>query len=440
MNVAHQYQTGFGNYLSSQAIPHALPEGQNSPQKTLYNLYTEQLSGTPFTLPRAEAQRAWLYRIRPSLKHGEFFQAENYHFLNPPFRTLTPPTQMRWDPLPLPDSPKDFLQGLITFAGNGNPQLNQGAAIHLYAANLDMTDHFFYNADGEFLIVPQEGELLLKTEFGELAVAPGECAIMPRGVKYQVQLLTKPARGYVLENFGKPFRLPELGTIGSNGLANPRDFQYPTAKFEELAGDFTLYAKFSGSLWGARIPYSPLDVVAWHGNYSPYKYDLKFFNTINSVSFDHPDPSIFTVLTSPSDAPGSPNVDFVIFPERWQVSEHTFRPPYFHRNRSSEFMGLIWGKEGKREGGFMPGGTSLHNCMSAHGPDTKSFEAALKSTSKPKYLKNILAIMFESALSWQLSEFALDADFRQGDYLESWAGLDSRFEGPPEGSDGHGGG
>ncbi|HEU4887648.1 MAG TPA: homogentisate 1,2-dioxygenase, partial [Thermoanaerobaculia bacterium] len=323
------YLSGFHNEHATEAIEGALPVGQNSPQRVRFGLYAEQFSGSAFTVPRAMQRRSWLYRIRPSVMHEPFKAIDQGLLGGSPFDEVpTPPNQFRWDPLPIPAKPADFVDGLVTIAGNGDSMQNVGVGIHLYAANRSMEGRFFYDADGELLIVPERGALTLRTELGAIEVKPGEIAVVPRGTKFRVELGDDDARGYLCENFGAPFRLPDLGPIGSNGLANPRDFLTPVAAFEDVEGDFELVAKFGGRLWSAKIDHSPLDVVAWHGNYAPYKYDLARFNAIGTVSFDHPDPSIFTVLTSLSDTPGTANCDFVIFPPRWMVAENTFRPPY----------------------------------------------------------------------------------------------------------------
>lgn len=423
------YMHGFGNHFSSEALSGALSRGRNSPQKAPYNLYAEQINGTAFTAPREVNLSAWLYRIRPSVLHGEFKLVKQHQFVTAPFpSTYTPPTQMRWDPMPYTDKNLNFIESLFTFAGNGSTEMQNGAAIHFYCATKSMSHEYFYNADGEMLIVPQEGDLRFKTELGTLDVKPGEIIVIPRGIKFQVVLLHDKARGYVCENYGLAFRIPELGIIGANGLANPRDFLVPVAAFENLAGDYKLLAKFQGQLWEASLAHSPLDVVAWHGTYTPYKYDLSLFNTINTVSYDHPDPSIFTVLTSPSNIPGVANVDFVIFPPRWMVAENTFRPPYYHRNIMSEFMGLIHGRYDAKEDGFLPGGASLHNCMSAHGPDATAYEKGTSSSLKPEYYANTLAFMFESRQVWNLTEAAFKAKFRQQDYLNCWQSLTAHFD------------
>lgn len=423
-NLSCDYQTGFSNEFATEALPGALPVGQNSPQRAPLGLYAEQLSGTAFTAPRAANRRSWLYRIRPSVLHKPFKQISNRLLRSAPFNELPPtPNQLRWDPLPLPTEPTDFVDGLTTIAGN------DGIGIHIYAANRSMQDRFFYNADGELLIVPEQGGLRFHTELGVLEVAPKEICVIPRGVKFRLELLSAEARGYVCENYGSLFKLPDLGPIGANGLANPRDFQIPVAAYEDREGKFKLITKFCGNLWEAEIGHSPLDVVAWHGNHAPYKYDLTRFNTINTVSFDHPDPSIFTVLTSPTDTPGTANCDFVIFPARWMVAEHTFRPPYFHRNVMNEYMGLITGVYDAKEKGFAPGGGSLHNCMSAHGPDADTFEKASAAELAPQRYENTLAFMFESCAVICPTKFAMETPALQRDYFECWQGLKKHFSG-----------
>ena len=429
MTADQPYQSGFGNEFATEALKGALPRGQNSPQRAPYGLYAEQLSGTSFTAPRGTNRRSWLYRIRPSVLHGPFRPLGPGELRSGPFdEAPTPPEQMRWDPLPIPEGPVDFLDGLLTMAGNGDPAAQSGMAAHVYAANASMRDRFFYNADGELLVVPQQGGLIIRTELGVMEVGPGEVGVLPRGLRFAVELPEGAARGYVCENYGAHFRLPELGPIGANGLANARDFLAPVAAYEEREGDFRLVAKFMGGLWEAELGHSPLDVVAWHGNYAPYKYDLSRFNTVNTVSFDHPDPSIYTVLTSPSETPGTANVDFVIFPPRWMVAERTFRPPWFHRNVMSEFMGLLFGVYDAKAEGFVPGGASLHNCMAGHGPDAESFERASRADLKPQYLGDTLAFMFESRYVIRPTRFALETSARQHDYHRCWQGLGNNFQ------------
>lgn len=422
-----QYQSGFGNEFATEVLPGALPVGRNSPQRVPYGLYAEQLSGTAFTAPRAHNRRSWLYRIRPAVVHEPFRRIENGGLTNDFDPSGSTPNQLRWDPPSMPSSPVDFLAGLVTMAGNGDPTRQQGCAIHLYAANRSM-ERYFSDADGELLIVPQRGRLRIATELGLLDVGASEFAVLPRGLRFRVELLESEATGYVCENFGAPFQLPDLGPIGSNGLANARDFLFPVAAYEDRDGAFELVNKFAGQLWLAAIDHSPLDVVAWHGNYAPYKYHLGNFNALGSISFDHPDPSIFLVLQSPSDTTGVDNIDFVVFPPRWLAMENTFRPPWFHRNIASEFMGLVSGLYDAKHEGFVPGGGSLHNCMSGHGPDAETFERALVAdTSKPQRITDGLAFMFETRWLIKPTRFAMEAAQLQPEYFRCWQGLRKRF-------------
>jgi homogentisate 1,2-dioxygenase len=425
------YQSGFGNQFATEALPGALPVGRNSPQRPPYGLYTEQFSGTAFTAPRHANRRSWLYRIRPAAVHGSFAPLGAGRLSARFDEVACPPNPLRWNPPPLPRAPTDFLDGLATLGGNGSPDSHGGCAIHWYVANRSMAERFFYDADGELLIVPQQGALRLATELGVIDVAPQQIAVIPRGLRVRVELSEGSARGYVCENFGAPLKLPDLGPIGANGLANPRDFQTPVAWYEDRAGDFELVAKFAGALWTARIDHSPLDVVAWHGNHAPYRYDLRHFNTLGSVSFDHPDPSIFLVLHSVSDTPGVDALDFVIFPPRWLVMQDTFRPPWFHRNVASEFMGLIAGVYDAKAQGFAPGGASLHNCMTGHGPDAASYEKATHAdTSQPVALTDTMAFMFETRLPIRPTRFALETPLLQRDYGQVWRELRRHFTGP----------
>jgi homogentisate 1,2-dioxygenase len=421
------YQSGFANHFSSEALPGALPD-QNSPQRCPYGLYAEQLSGTAFTAPRHVNRRSWLYRIRPAVTHRPFQPMAQGHISSDFSELATPPNQLRWSPLPLPDKPTDFVEGLVTLGGNGDPYAQNGCAIHLYAANRSMTQRAFYSADGELLLVPQQGRLLLTTELGRLAVEPLEIAVIPRGLRFGVELSDGAARGYVCENFGAAFRLPDLGPIGSNALACERDFRTPVAWYEECDEPHELVAKFMGRLWAAPMEHSPFDVVAWRGNLAPYKYDLRRFNTIGSISYDHPDPSIFLVLQSITDTAGVNGIDFVIFPPRWLAMEHTFRPPWFHRNIASEFMGLIEGAYDAKAEGFLPGGASLHNCMSGHGPDAATFEGASRAdTTQPERITGTMAFMFETRCVIRPTRYALESTSLQSDYLDCWHGLRKHF-------------
>ncbi|MFI6684635.1 homogentisate 1,2-dioxygenase [Streptomyces sp. NPDC050485] len=425
------YSRGFGNEHSSEAVPGALPLGRNTPQRAPLGLYAEQLSGSAFTEPRAHNRRSWLYRIRPSAAHPAFTRADNGHLRSAPFTETVPdPNRLRWNPLPEPPAGTDWLAGLWTLGGNGDATQRTGMAVHLYHANSSMESRVFSDADGELLIVPERGGLLLRTELGLLAARPGEVALIPRGVRFRVELLDESARGYVCENYGRPFQLPDLGPIGANGLANARDFRAPVAAYEDpenTEGPVEVVNKFCGNLWTATYDHSPLDVVAWHGNHTPYVYDLRTFNVIGTISYDHPDPSIFTVLTSPSDTPGLAGVDFVVFAPRWLVGEDTFRPPYFHRNVMSEYMGLIEGAYDAKAEGFVPGGGSLHNMMSAHGPDRETFDRASAAELKPQKIDDGLAFMFETRWPVTATGQAATAGHLQQGYDEVWQGLQRHF-------------
>lgn len=423
-----EYMSGFANEFATEALPGALPVGRNSPQRVAYGLYAEQLSGTAFTAPRAHNRRSWLYRIRPAAMHKSFVRIEQTRWVSRFDEVAPSPNQLRWSPPAMPTEPTDFVDGIVTMAGNGGPDAQTGCGIHLYLANRSMQDRFFYNADGEMLIVPQQGRLLIATEMGRLAVEPQEIVVIPRGVRFRVELPDGEARGYICENYGALFKLPDLGVIGSNGLANPRDFLTPVASYEDREGKFELVTRFQGNLWRAEIGHSPLDVVAWHGNYAPYKYDLRHFNTIGSISYDHPDPSIFLVLQSPSDTPGVDTIDFVIFGPRWLAAQDTFRPPWFHRNIASEFMGLINGVYDAKAEGFAPGGASLHNCMSGHGPDAETFERASASdTTTPHHITDTMAFMFETPGVIRPTRYAAESALLQDDYYTCWQGLKKHF-------------
>ena len=424
----YTYQPGFGNEFASEAVHGALPAGRNSPQRAPLGLFAEQLSGTAFTQPRAVNRRTWVYRIIPSAAHPKFSRIGHGTLRSTPFDEIEPdPNRLRWDALPMPAAGTDFIDGLFTMAGNGDLRTRNGMAAHLYAANRSMTDRYFTDADGELLFVPEHGPVLLRTELGPLAVAPGEIAVVPRGIRFRVELPDGPARGYLCENFGAAFTLPERGPIGANGLANERDFLAPVAAYEDQAGSVQVVQKFGGNLWAADYDHSPLDVVGWHGNYAPYKYDTANFMAIGTISFDHPDPSIFTVLTSPSELPGLANVDFVIFPPRWLVGEDTFRPPWYHRNIMSEFMGLVRGVYDAKAEGFSPGGASLHNTFASHGPDAETFQRASTAELRPQKIDGTLAFMFESRWMIIPTRQAMEAAHRQDDYDAVWGSLTRSF-------------
>lgn len=419
------YMPGFGNEFSTEALPGALPDRGNSPQRAPYGLYAEQISGTAFTVARAANRRSWLYRIRPAATHGAFAASDaGARWLSRFGQEATSPNRLRWSPWPLPEAglPADFVDGMTTMGGNA------GCGIHVYAVNTSMTRRFFYNADGELLIVPQQGRLQLATELGVIDLEPQEIAVVPRGIRFQVRLPDGGARGFVCENFGAPLQLPTLGVIGSNGLAHPRDFLTPVAAFEDQEGDFELIAKFDGSFWRTPLTHSPLDVVAWHGTHAPYKYDLRKFNVAGFISWDHPDPSINLVLHAPSAVPGVDTLDFVAFAPRVLAMQDTFRPPWFHRNVASEFMANIHGDYDAKAGGFAPGAMSLHNSMTAHGPDAETFEkASAADTHQADHIEDTMAVMFETPDLIHPTRQALEAPQRQADYDQVWQGLKKHF-------------
>ena len=426
---------GFGNDFETEALPGALPQGQNSPQKCAYGLYAEQLSGSPFTAPRSTNERSWLYRMRPSVRHGGRYERIDV----PLWKTAPdgephdlPLGQYRWNPLPMPESPTDFIDGVRTMTSTGDARQHVGMATSLYTVTSSMDKRVLINADAEMMIVPQSGAMEIFTEMGRIPVSPGQIAVIPRGMMAKYRISGDHASGYICENYGAKFTLPDRGPIGANCLANPRDFKTPVAAFEDDETSHQLVIKWCGGFHTTDIGHSPLDVVAWHGNYTPYCYDLSTFSPVGALAFDHPDPSIFTVLTAPSETAGTANIDFVIFPPRWTVAENTFRPPWYHRNIMSEFMGLITGQYDAKEEGFVPGGASLHNMMLPHGPDLDAFEKASNADLKPTKLTNTMAFMFETRFPQQVSRFAAETDRLQDDYIECWAGLDRRFDGTPD--------
>ena len=425
------YMSGFGNTFETEALAGALPVGRNSPQKVNYGLYAEQLSGSPFTAPQASNQRSWLYRIRAGVRHtGRFENMTLGHVRTAPAREDTglPLGQLRWSPVPIPNEKLTFVNGLRTLTTAGDADSLAGMASHLLFVTESMVREHVYNADGEFLIVAQHGKIRFRTEFGVIEIEPGEICVIPRGVIFRVELIDGPVRAYVCENYGGGFTLPDRGPIGANCLANPRDFQAPVAAYEDVDGPHTLTVKWGGELHRTQTDYSPLDVGAWHGNYYPYKYDLRRYSPVGAILFDHPDPSIFTVLTSPSETPGTANIDFVIFPERWLVGENTFRPPWYHRNIMSEFMGLVYGVYDAKPEGFVPGGISLHNQMLPHGPDSDAFEHASNAELKPVKLSNTMAFMIETRFRQRVTKYAATLETLQQNYVDCWAGLKKNFD------------
>ena len=425
---------GFGNDFETEALPDALPQGQNSPQKCNYGLFAEQLSGSPFTAQKNRNERSWLYRIRPGVKHTSRFSRVTYsHWLSAPQAVPDELAlgQYRWNAFDIPTASTDLLSGIRTITTAGDVRTHNGMAAHIYLCNSSMDNDYLCNADAEMLFVPQDGAIRLITELGIMDVEPMEIALVPRGMVFKMECLAKTARGYLCENYGAKLTLPERGPIGANCLANPRDFKTPVASFTDNNTRSRIIMKWCGTFNQTTIEHSPLDVVAWHGNYTPYKYDLRSFSPVGSILFDHPDPSIFTVLTAPTNEPGTANIDFVIFPPRWMVAEHTFRPPWYHRNIMSEFMGLITGQYDAKEEGFVPGGISLHNMMLPHGPDAYGYSKATTTELVPVKLENTLAFMLETHYPQMVSQFAASAPELQSDYNACWDDIKASFDGTP---------
>jgi homogentisate 1,2-dioxygenase len=427
------YMPGFGNDFETEAVEGALPIGQNSPQRCPYGLYAEQLSGSPFTAPRASNERSWLYRMRPTVQHmTDMAPVELPYWRSAPTvgESGLPLAPMRWDPAPIPADAGTFLQGLRTISTGGDVLTQVGYAIHTYAVTESMEDEYFWNSDGEMLVVPEIGRLRFFTEMGIIDVGPGEIAVILRGVKFKVLLNGDPqARGYICENYGGAFTLPERGPIGANCLANPRDFLTPVAAYEQKDGTACrLVVKWCGGFHACAIHHSPLDVVAWHGNYAPYKYNLRHYSPVGPILNDHADPSIFTVLTAPSGEPGTANIDFVIFPPRWLVAENSFRPPWYHMNIMSEFMGLIEGVYDAKPEGFVPGGMSIHNMMLPHGPDADAFYKASLKHLEPEKLEKTIAFMFETRFPQQLTRYAAELPTLQSKYPNVWKTLRNHFD------------
>jgi len=423
------YMPGFGNDFETEALTGALPKGQNSPQKCPYGLYAEQLSGTPFTAPRGKNERSWCYRIRPSVKHINRFEKVDMPFWKSAPNILDKIIslgQYRWSPIPS-NIDTNFITGMRTMTTAGDVNTQVGMAAHIYVATNSMDNEYFYSADSELLIVPQEGQLRFFTEMGIIDLEPQEIAIIPRGLLFKVDIINGPARGFVCENYGAKFDLPNRGPIGANCLANPRDFKTPKAAFEDNSITSTVTIKWCGQFHITEIDHSPLDIVAWHGNYAPCKYDLRTFSPVGALLFDHPDPSIFTVLTAPSGVEGTANIDFVLFRDRWSVAENTFRPPWYHKNIMSELMGNIHGVYDAKPEGFAPGGMSLHNMMLPHGPDMDAFEKATNSKLGPQKMENTMSFMFETRFPQHLTSYAAKDAPLQDDYIECWSSLKKNF-------------
>lgn len=422
-----KYMTGFGNEFETEALPNALPVGQNSPQKPAYGLYSELFSATTFPAPRARNRRTYMFRIHPSVQAPKYSRIDNSLIATPPFDTVPTPNNMRWDAFEIGGEDADFIDGLATICGVGGPIAQSGMAMHIYRVTRSMSDRVFTNNDGEMIVMPQQGALRFVTELGVLEAAPGAIVILPKGIRFRVELPEGPARGFVCENFSQAFHLPELGLIGSNGLANAADFYAPVAAYEDRNTPCELVQKYAGNLWATELPYSPLDVVAWRGNCAPMLYDAEKFVALGTATVDHPDPSIFCALTSGGDAVLGPNVDMLILPPRWLVAEHSFRPPGFHRNCVCEMVALIKGRHQGKTGGFGPGGFSIHNNFAPHGPDVNTVQMAREEELKPMKLEGTLAFLFETRFPLAVTPFAHEAKENQADVVAMWQGFPHLF-------------
>ncbi|KAH7114315.1 homogentisate 1,2-dioxygenase-like protein [Dendryphion nanum] len=433
-NDPYEYQSGFGNSFESEAVPGTIPKGQNSPRCVRFGLYAEQMTATAFVAPRHLNKKAWLYRARPAVAHQGFTDLpdnpdteSNFLPINP--RVHLSPTQLAWLPFDIPtDGEIDFVSGLKTIAGSGDPTLREGLSISTFLANASMNKRAAVNSDGDMLIVPQQGALDIQTEFGMLFVQPGEIAVIQRGQRYKVNLPDGPTRGYILEIWGSNFQLPELGPLGANGLANSRDFLHPVAKYEIEVAPWEIIYQLGGKFFKSKQNHSPFDVVAWHGNYVPYKYDLTKFVNVGSISVDHIDPSIFCVLTAPSRDPSAPLADFLIFSPRWDVASHTYRPPYYHRNAASELMGLIYGEYAGRSDEFQPGGVSFECGFVPHGVAYEEFKAA--SAAPPPEMqisKGAVAFMMESSRPFTITDWAWNSEKKHEHEPKMWDDLVDNF-------------
>ncbi|ORX94816.1 homogentisate 1,2-dioxygenase [Clohesyomyces aquaticus] len=434
----YSYQCGFGNRFASESIPSVLPRGQNCPQRVKYDLYSEQLNGSSFVSARQALQHVWMYRIRPSVVHGELSRSDLNSKLEAYFGPANPrveynPSQQAWNPFPVPEaSPSssiDFVHGLRTVAGQGDPTSKQGIAIHIYTANASMQNRAFCNNDGDFLILPQQGRLDIQTELGNVMVRPGELAVIQAGIRFKVSLPDGPSRGYIQEIFGAHYELPELGPIGSNGMALPRDFEYPVASFDlDSSSIWEIVYKLAGTLHSCHQPHTPFDVVAWHGNYAPYKYAIEKFINMANVERDQADPTIYCVLTARSIIPGVSLTDFLVFTPKWISTTNTFRPPYYHRNMSTEVMGLVYGTYGGSSHVLEPGGLSYEASYMPHGETYETWKMATTQDLRPtRACEDTLAFMFHVSVPLMLTQWAMESPARNPTDVKVLAGFEGHF-------------
>lgn len=423
---------GFGGHHRGEALAGAVPGRQNTPRHAPYGLHSEQVSGTGFVAPRRENLRSWLYRIRPSAQHTRFSPVDHPR-VSHDFEIQSSPNLSAWSQI-VDDSegPQDFVAGLTTLGGAGNPALRRGFALHGYRATADMEDHAFTNADGDLLVLPQQGRLIALTEFGALEVEPGEVLLLPRGLRVSILVPDGEAQGYAAEIFAGHFQLPERGPIGANGLVDERHFRGPTPYYEDrLAPGFRMTHKFGGALSEATQDHSPFDVVGWHGAYLPLAYRFSAFSPVSNTAFDHTDPSAFTVLSAALDEEGANALDLVVFPARWDPTEHTFKPPYFHRNVTTEINGII--EDPSLNAPFTTGMVFVTPSMTPHGVRAgaverflaKSDEAADRPT---KSSSKSLWFQFETALHFHRTEWAKRTDLAKEDWPDVWGEYGVHFD------------
>lgn len=430
----YTYLHGFGNYHSSEALPGAVPLVNNAPQVPPLNLRTERVSGSAFTATRDRNFQTWLYRANSSLQHGEFVPLEVTSGYGPDLQAKhLNPNSVSWDNVPVPEV-AHWINGQQFMGRNGEPQKKEGIAIWLFNVTQDMpARHAFSSLDGELLVVPQSGAIDITTEMGRMVVRQNEIAVIPRNLRHRVTLIDgKPCRGYVCELYQGHFQLPNLGIIGSTGLANVRDFEIPTAYFEGQVvdgkavaatseGEWTIVSRLDTRRWHCTQSRTPFDVAGWHGTSYPYKYDLAKFCVMGNLLFDEHDPCLFTVLSAPNHgaSPGTAVVDFAVIPPRYMSAEDTMWLPYFHRNTMQEFYApIVYDQDPQhpfnrqsRKGGnrFKPFAAGLHGAMSTHGPGEAEFQMMRRiDTLTPTKIgtEGVLVFLFETERPVVLSDWA----------------------------------
>lgn len=435
---------------SSEAVSGAVPAVNNSPQKPPLGLRTERISGGSFVAPRELSYQTWLYRLRASIAHSDWARLrvsgadEGYGPPSPVRPANVTPNSRLWGGFPAPAAGSHWANGQQLLGRNGDPQAKEGMALWVFSVTASMPPRqAFASLDGEALVIPQSGALDIQTELGRLVVRQNEIAVIPRNVRYRVCLPEgKPCRGYVCELYQGHFRLPDLGVIGSTGLANVRDFQVPKAFVDATVhshlgttqapgpgaptgvddGEWSIVARLVGNLWHCTQAHTPFDVVGWHGTCYPFKYDLARFCALGNLVFDEHDPSLFVVLTARHHGaePTTAVVDFAVIPPRWMAARDTNWLPYFHRNTMQEFFGPIVAlQDGAHPlnatgetNRFAPFGAGLNGCMSTHGPSERDFQAArARDTTTPAFVggdEGVTIFLVETERPLLLSDWAME--------------------------------